>query len=366
MKKLLLVVVAILLVLSLAACTVTDKPSISAVMVTPQASSASTPTPSETTSAPTPTPTLTTSSAPTPTPTPTPTQTVSDSGDTPDHAGSGNVLFDIYKSSAEVDLNKDGTPEQLEFTQGSTKSTLGINGTSYTINHPDLAQLFAVTDIDTSDSYLELVFTDKYNSDLADGEIPSSYLYWWNGTSLKEMGSLLSVKFDGSWRSGFDASLTFKGNGEVYCLARTTQLTDVWYLEQLKASGGGRKLQEVLYPTKPVIATAPLTIKTGKACLLLAHGDSKFFGSSYNSMWDYASWPHSLGRAKNPNSDIVIIAQGGETLKIVGVLGPNWLKLQTSDGYKGWIKVVDGNVQGYYKVMHLTGADIFDGIVIAG
>jgi hypothetical protein len=62
-------------------------------------------------------------------------------------------------------------------------------------------------------------------------------------------------------------------------------------------------------------------------------------------------------------ADVVIIAQPGETLDIVGVIGPYWVKLQSKiDGLKGWVKVVNGKVQGY----GVPPADIFDGIVIAG
>jgi len=308
------------------------------------------------------------SAPPTDTPEPTvePTPVSSASGETPDRAGSGDVLFDIYVSAASADLNGDGTPEFITFARGAGSSELTINGVSHTINRPGLAQKFAVTDVDRSDNVLELVFTDKYESGLADTEFRYSYLYWWNGAALKEMGSLMDVKFDGSWRASFNPKKYFKANGEVYCLAHSTELTDVWYMKQLKPDGADRKLKEVLYAAKPVGDPGPLKIKPGKACLLLTHVKSSLFSSSHNSMWDYADWPHSLGRAIDPNADIKIIAQEGETLKIVGVWGQNWLKLQTADNYKGWIRVDDGKVQGYWNVMHYTGEDIFDGIVVAG
>lgn len=367
MKKITIVIIAVMLVLSLTACQVEIRPNIT-VTTLPSVKPAATP---DVTEAPTEAPTIAPTEAPTETVSPTsePSPTPSSGGfaaDTPDSAGSGDTMFDIYTSKALVDLDGDGTNEQIEFKAGAGNSTLYINGAANTIDVSGLAQLFAVTNVDKSDKYLELVFTDKYDSGLGDTEFPYSYVYWWGGSSLTSMGSLMDVKFAGTWRGAFDATKYFKGNSEVYCLAHTTELTDLWYMAQFKPDGSGRKFKEILYAVKPVGTPEPLKIKSGKACLLLAHGDSKFFGSSYNSMWDYASAPHSEGRVINPTPDIIIIAQGGETLKIVGVLGPNWIKLQTSDGYKGWIKAVDGKVQGYAKVMGLTAEDIFSGIVIAG
>ena len=356
MKKVIAAVLCVAMMISLAACT--PAPTVSVTEAPPSVSATATPV-----STPTPAPTA----EPTPSPTiePTPTPSVF-TADTPDSAGSGDTLFDIYESRALADLNGDGVDEELVFEAGASKSTLYINGDANTVNVSGLAQLFAVTDVDAADSLLELVFTDQYDSGLADTEFPCSYVYWWNGSSLVAMGTLMDVKFAGAWRSAFDATKYFKGNGEVYDLGHTTELTDLWYMKQSKPDGSNRKLKEVLYAVKPLFNPQPLTIKAGRACLLLAHGNSTFFGSSYASMWDYASYPHSDGRVTNPTDDIIIIAQAGETLTIVGVLGPNWVKLQTSDGYKGWIKVVEGNVQGYWQVMHYTAEDIFDGIVIAG
>ena len=356
MKKLIIVILSVILAISLSSCnkgptlTVSESSSAAATPLAPSA---------------TPAPSPTTAQAPTPTAEPSPTPSVF-SADTADSAGSGDVLFDIYKNRALADLNGDGTDEELVFEADTGKSTLYINGVANTIDVEGLAQLFAVTDIDTNDSLRELVFTDQYDSALADTEFPYSYLYWWNGSGLVSMGSLMEVKFDGAWRRQFDATKHFKANGEVYYQARTTELTDLWYMMQCKPDGGDRKLKEVLYAAKPLFSPQPLTVKAGKACLLLAHGDSTFFSSSYAAMWDYASYPHNLGRAINPTADINIITQAGETLNIVGVLGPYWVKLQTADGYKGWIKVDEGKVQGYWQVMHYTAEDIFDGIIIAG
>ena len=90
-------------------------------------------------------------------------------------------------------------------------------------------------------------------------------------------GTLMDVKFAGAWRSAFDATKYFKGNGEVYDLGHTTELTDLWYMKQSKPDGSDRKLKEVLYAVKPLFNPQPLTIKAGRACLLLAHGKLDVF-----------------------------------------------------------------------------------------
>lgn len=304
--------------------------------------------------------------------TPTPSETVGPSesvaptasafGETPDQAGDNAVPFDIYKSKGLVDLNQDGTPEQLEFTANAASSVFSINGTAYTINKSGLAQLFAITDVDKSDKILEIAFTDKYG-DLADSEKAFTWLYWWNGTKLISMGGLMDVKFDGAWRSGFDPKKHFDGQGLVTCLTRTQNFSDVWYNGHYRCSGTNRKLKEERYATKPLNQQEPLALK--EYCVLLKHADSKYFGSKYYVMWDYASGTSTFPRDYSDDA-IAFIPQAGEQLKIVGVLGPYWFRLQAADGKKGWLKCIGMKIQGYYQVMHYNANDIFDGIIIAG
>ncbi len=366
MKKIIVAIIAAALILSLAACAAEAKTPV--IITTLPSDVPSAPAPAETTDMTSPPPeTLspeisdepTDGSTPTPDPSPMPEVSVIEE---PGHLGSGDTLFDVYVTDASADLDGDGTDEQIQFEAGASKSTVSINGTAHLINVSGPAQLFAITDVDKNDNYLELVFTDKYNSGLADTEFAYSYVYWWDGTKLTSMGSLMDVKFSGAWRDDFKATKYFKADGFVYCLAHTTQLTDIWYMERLKPDGTGRKFKEDFsdYTASPVNTPEPLTIKAGKKCLLLAHGTSKFFGNS--NMWDYSKYPHNAGRLINPTDDIVIIAQSGETLTVYKVLGPNWVILKTSDGKKGYIKLVEGKVLGY----NLAAADIFDGIVVAG
>ena len=173
MKKLTAVSIALLLALVLAGCVNFVPPS---------------PVPSATASAaPTPTPTATPSVAPSESPTAPP---VTFTPDTPDAAGEGGVMFDIYTQYALADLNKDGTNEQITFTAGEASSKLDISGSEFTVDLAGLGQVFAITDVNSADNWLELVFCAKYNAGYASdiGARPSAFLFWWNGTKLIQMG----------------------------------------------------------------------------------------------------------------------------------------------------------------------------------
>lgn len=349
MKKTATLILATLMALVLTACvTMPPQPT----PATPPASEVSSLTPA-TESTPTP--------APTPTPTPAPTPSLF--GETPDHAGDAEVLFDIYKSQALVDLNRDGTPEEVAFTAGGSTSTLTINGTAYPVNKGGLAQCFAITDVDKADSTLEIAFTDKYSSELADTEKPFTWLFWWNGTSITNMGGLMDVRFDGAWRTGFNPKKYFNAKGTVSCLTRTQEFSDVWYMGHYVPNGTDRKLKEDNYSAKPINEQSPLTLK--HLCVLLKKIDSKYFTFGYDVIWDYASSGGFLARDYT-NSFVSFVPQAGEQLKVINVYGKYWFKLRAADGKSGWLKCVDMNVQGYYQVDHVTAADIFDGIVIAG
>lgn len=328
------------------------------------------PTPSLITAPPTPAlpdpalPTLVATPSPIPTPEPPPDTF----GEVPDHAGSGDILFDIYVSKASVDLNKDGTEEKITFTRGKKNSTLKINDKTYKIDHPNLAQAFAVTDIDISDSILELAFTDKYDSGLADAEFAFLWLYWWDGTKLHSMGGLMDVKFDGAWRDSFKPKNYFDAHGIVKCLTRTQNFTDIWYTGHYAPGGTNRKLAEKLYEAKPLFNPEPVTAK--KYILLLKKRTNDYFDTAHSVIWDYASGCGGYeGKPRNHTDSIVaFIPQSGEQLTVSAVYGKQWYQLKASDGKKGWLKCKDMKVFGYWPTLgaNYTADNLFDGIVIAG
>lgn len=352
MKKVVTVVMALIAFLSLPACSFTDTPSSA-----PSEKASETPAAETPTSAPQP---EQTPSAPQPSPTP------SLFGEEPDHAGSGDVLFDIYEHTALADLNKDGALEQLTFTAGDDSSTLQINDKTYTIERDNQAQLFAVTDVDISDNILELAFTDEYDSGLADTEFVYTYLYWWNGTELKKMGGLMDMKFAGAWRSGFDAAGHLDAHGMVMCLTGTKHLSDAWYTGHYVPDGADRKLKEDNYAAPVLFNQEPLTLK--HYIILLKKIDTTLFADSCDVIWDYASGSGGYDTKPREHSDeyVAFIPQAGEKLTIVKVYGKKWFKLKAADGKQGWLKCEDGKMFNYWKVMKYTASDIFDGIVAAG
>lgn len=290
-------------------------------------------------------------------------------GEAPDKAGSGDTLFDIYKRTALADLNSDGKPEELTFTAGSDSATMQIGSKTYKIDRENLAQTFAVTDVDVSDGILELAFTDRYSENLADSELPFTYLYWWNGEELINMGKLMDMKFDGAWRSSFNPANHIDAHGTVMCLTRTQNFSDAWYTGHYIPDGADRRLKEDLYVADVLFGQDPLELKQDHMLLLKEIGDA-YFDSSYAVMWDYASDSGGYGHKPREFSDgiVAFVARSGEKLTIVNVFGKEWFKLAAADGKSGWLKCKDMKVYGYWPVMgdDFTAYDLFDGILVAG
>lgn len=346
MKRIFMLISTFFIAVSLAACgvTVTPAPSASVSDSEPAVPAVSP------TSALTPTPTL--------------------FGEEPDHAGSGDILFDIYQHTALADLNCDGAPEEITFTAGGSSSTLQIGANTYTIDRENQAQLFAVTDVDITDSILELAFTDEYNGDIGDTEFVFTYLYWWNSEENKliKMGDLMDMKFSGAWRSDFDPAENLDAHGIVMCLTRTQNFSDVWYTGHYKPNGADRKLKEDLYAAPVLNHQEPLKLKS--FIILLKNINNDYFKDTYDVMWDYASGCGGLSWEERDYSNdfVAFLPQAGEELTIVKVYGKMWFKLKAADGKQGWLKCEDMKVYGYWPVMgqNYTADNLFEGIMVAG
>ncbi len=352
MKKLTAAIVAITLAIILTGCFSAPPPS---------PSPTATPDPTAT---PTPTPTVSAETTPTPSPTETAQGFISDIAD---QAGAGGVPFDIYQKQALEDLNGDGTKEEITFQAGTSNSKMTINGTEYTIGLPDLGQVFAITDVDTGDKWKEIVFSEKYDASYgSDPEVkPTAYLHWWNGTKLILMGYVGDAGFDGNWRSGFKCKDHFDGNKLVAGYASSGHLTKIYYTAHFNPSGSERKLKEVNYAAKVLWTPNDLTLKA--PVLLLPHAKQNYFDSAHSVLWDTVGGEYVSGRgARTVDGEAAFMAWTGDTVKIVGVFGPNYVKLKTADNKTGWIRVIENKVQGYYQVMHVTAEDIFDGLASAG
>lgn len=283
-----------------------------------------------------------------------------------DSAGTGDVMFDIYDSIALADITNDGSEDNISFAAGGSSSTLTVNGVDYTISKSNLAQKFAITDVDISDGWLEIAFCDEYHLPDFDLDFPFTYYYWFDGTDFIECGSFWDMGWDGAWRADFNANDHMDGHGIIMSLDRSLNFTDAWYMAHWTLDGTNRQKKEDEYATVPLFHVEDLTLNY--PCILLKNISLEYFKTSYDSMWDHASWPHSEGRVLDPGGtgDIVIIAQPGETLEVVKMYGKRWFKLRTHDGHMGWIRVVDFEMSGYDDVMYLDAWEIFDNIVVAG
>ncbi len=295
-----------------------------------------------------------------PTPAPTPTPSPLPTPETPDSAGSGDVIFDIYRNKAVRDINSDAVEENIVFVAGETDSKLFINEKPYDVPKAGLAQLFAITDVKKGDKILEFVFTDKYNPSLPQGKYAFSYLYWWNGTDLLFMGGLMDVKFDQGWRSAFKSVDHFDAKGLVMCLTDTDELTYLLYMGHYNPAGSKRVLEETRYTAGIVGETKKLKCK--KPCLLLKNITDDYYNSAYDYYWIPTLWPYTAGRVPNVSEGIAIIAQTNEYLTITRVYGKRWFKLKTSDGYQGWIYCNNKEVSAYTFTMGWKAGDMFSGL----
>ena len=210
------------------------------------------------------------------------------------------------------------------------------------------------------DDVLEIVFTDKYDPALSKAEFAFSWLYWWNNTEIINMGGLMDVAFSGEWRSGFVAADHFNAEGRVTCLTDTDEFTYLQYMGRYQPSGTDRKLKEKLYVTAPLGATKK--IKCKKPCLLLERITKDWYSSAYDFYWIPTLWPHTAGRVPNVANDISIIAQPPEQLTIIKVYGKKWFKLKTYDGYSGWIRCDNNEIDAYSFTMGWDADDMFSGI----
>ena len=276
------------------------------------------------------------------------TESVS-AAETPRSLGSGAVHFDVYLIRAEADLNGDGKLDRIVFCADAGQSTLTINGIAYTLEFARPAHSFAITDIDTTDDYLELAFTDAAR-ELEEGEQLCTYLYGWDGIALYSIGLMENTSFV---CASFDPADHFDGQGRVYFTARTCEFTDVWYKAKF-VCGEGRKLTEQPYVTSPLDAPSVLTVREN--CVLLREPSDRLLKAC--TLWDAA-----LPLARDHSDEWVsCVPQSGEMLTVTRVYGPYWFELTTQDGLSGWLKCERGQVQGYER----SASELFSGIAIAG
>lgn len=286
------------------------------------------------------------------------TSAIIETKDLPDKAGDGDVLFDIYENKAEADMDGDGSGELISLETGDGFSVIRINGIQTVIGIEEPAGRFALIDIDISDGVIELLLTDSYNGE----NDPSSYIFWWDGESLISSGTIRGLGFDGMFRASLDPGKWFDARGTIFMPVMADEFTEILYLGRFILSGEQRMLQEELYETEPLNDVRAVMLKEGYMCALLAERDPRYYTQENNVIWDYASWPHINGREVDPEPHGIfsVIAAGPELLTVKEVYGTHWIKLETEDGYEGWINMSDKMIKGYDKVMYIDIYDMFE------
>jgi len=139
----------------------------------------------------------------------------------------------------------------------------------------------------------------------------------------------------------------------------TDTLTYLLYMGHYKPSGDDRKLKEIKYAA--VTLGDKKKIKCKKPVLLLEKLTSDYFSSEFDYYWIPTIWPYTAGRVPHVCDGVEIIAQPGEWLTIEKVYGKSWFKMSTSDGYSGWMKLLNGGPM-LDPTVGWTLSDVFSGL----
>jgi hypothetical protein len=204
-------------------------------------------------------------------------------------------LYDAYKASekALIDLNGDEKKEEIIYKNlHNAGYKLSANGSSVEDDkYTDLADFFAVVDIDKSDKYLEILISD-YGPSSDD----YSTFYFFNNNKLIKMGETAGVieyneiKIDGS------------GNFS----ARTRgQILQTWYFDKHYKLTSEHKLIEI--PQDIYLTDYDVFVKS----------------------------QIKLYTERNETGDYFDLLEG-QIVKIVGTDDKEWCLIETSAGKKGW------------------------------
>ncbi|MGL4799492.1 MAG: hypothetical protein ACRCWY_08905 [Cellulosilyticaceae bacterium] len=219
----------------------------------------------------------------------------------PDYLKTGiySSNYTAYDAEApvEVDLDGDGTLEKVMYTltypdQDNAYKVLYVNDTLYEVklSCSPLPQ-FAIVDIDTSDTYKEIVISDYGPSD----DYKSS-IYRYKDGNLEEVG----------WVEGlFDEGLGIDGKGNVMAHTRS-QILQTWYMDVPYALVDGtlEVSSDIFTTNHPVFLQAPLPV--------FADHDAK--------------------------SQMFIIKEGVNAV-LTATDNKTWCRIETEDGQVGWFRL---------------------------
>ena len=243
--------------------------------------------------------------------------------------------------SVKTDLNGDGTEDTVLCEPYSTADagrikTLSVNGAQFTKVVADqgfymdtpLEDYYAITDIDTSDKYLEIAVMDYGPSDDC---ITDFFRY--DGQTLKFLGSVSGLIRDSSGVS----DLSFKGNGLITSFMRLN-VFQTWYatVDWKLDDGGFTVVPQDVYYSNMESGTA-VTAKT-------------------------AVTVYSDKSAKSEKTTL----PAGTVMTVLGTDNAEWVLASEASGNKLWLHVDPQNgfhvetPSGYAEVQQ-----VFDGLCMA-
>jgi len=221
-----------------------------------------------------------------------------------------------YGEKAYEDLNRDGKKDKIICKKKDDGFDIIVNGKEYHgTGFYNLTDTFAITDIDPSDRYKEIII-----SDVGPSSDNFSKYYYYDGEKIVFMGET-----GGLYNSG----IRLMEAGKIAALARG-QILQTWFLDKYYKLSITHTLEEIpqdIYNTDyEVFAKVSIRLYT----------DREKSGS--------------------------FILDGGQIVNIAGTDNEKWCLLRTLKGEEGWLEVSDFCCVGDNKI---NAAEIFDGLCYA-
>lgn len=225
-------------------------------------------------------------------------------------------------TSTSIDLNRDGISDSISYNVKKgyfddsgiyiqDSCTLSINNLSVTMQGYSLSDSIHIVDIDSKDSFKEIVISDDGPND-----VPLSILYYYNGKNIIQFG-----------RIDFNGSITANGTGIIKSHEPGHILYSAWH-ECLYRLTSRHSIEKV--PQNEYKMDLELTVKK----------------------------PISLFKSKESNKIAVSLKQG-DVIKLLSTNDKEWCFAQSSNGIQGWF-----SVDGYNKIREngLDAKFVFEGL----
>lgn len=227
--------------------------------------------------------------------------------------------YETFKENNKIqyDLNGDGKKDVIKYERIGDGFILSVNDKSISSNYYNLADSFAIVDIDKKDKYKEIIISDYGPSN--DDE---SAFYYYNGKDIIYMGTTGAL---------FEGGLGIDGSGKFSAVSRG-QILQTWFFDKFYTLSKEHKITLVpvdMYKTYEY----PLFLK------------------------------HSLRLNTNQkNKKQYFTIQEGETVKIIGTDDKKWCLIQCKNGKKGYIELKNNS---FVLNENLNANEIFAGLCYA-